>query len=158
LRAGASRADEEAPTARFTNPRDDFAFYGPFSLINTDQGVRGYLQVVNDLCYLQASAFKLNRWIPDESAPADLANAVDRALETLNKQDFAQSVVKIGKSLASFDWRTSSAPDLDDVTRRAKLVYRGSSGYKELRTQLLEHLGEGQGAIAEAAKRLRRGL
>ena len=31
--------------------RDDLAFYGPFSLITTDQGVRGYLQVLNDLLF-----------------------------------------------------------------------------------------------------------
>ena len=133
---------------------DDLAFYGSFSLISTDQGVRGYLQVVNDLCYQRAATLKLNQWVPDERAPAASVDAVDSALRSLGKQDFAAFAAAIGHSLASFDWRASSAPDLEEPERRAKLVFRGSSGYKELRTQLFEHLAKGEGDIANAAKRL----
>jgi hypothetical protein len=145
--------DEEASIAT-TNPKDDLAFYGSFSLINTDQGVRGYLQVVNDLCYLRASTLRLNRWLPDERTLGNHLGAVDRALQTLDKQDFTTFVTAISESLVSFDWRTSSAPDLEESTRRAKLVFRGSGGYKELRAQLLEHLAKGDDDIANAATRL----
>jgi hypothetical protein len=136
------------------NAKDDRAFYGPYSLITTDQGVRGYLQVVNDLCYLRASRLKLNGWRPDERVSINPVGAVDEALETLGKQNFVTFITAIGKLLASFDWRTSSEPSLDDSARRAKLVFRGSSGYKELRMQLLEHLINGDGEVADAAKRL----
>jgi len=133
---------------------DDLAFYGPFSLISTDQGVRGYLQVLNDLCYQRASILKLNRWMPDETSSSNPIGAVGSSLESLGAQSFAAFVTSIGTSLASFDWRTSSTPGLDDVKRRAKLVFRGSGGYKELRTQLLEHLAATEGDVAETAKRL----
>ncbi|MCP4329786.1 MAG: DGQHR domain-containing protein [Alphaproteobacteria bacterium] len=132
--------------------KDDLAFYGPFSLIATDQGVRGYLQVVNDLCYIRATVLKLNNWIPNERAPSDPVKSVEGHLKTLEKQDFAPFLKSVGQSLAGFDWRTSSAPELEEQDRRAKLVFRGSSGYKELRTQLLEHLAKGKGEVADAAK------
>jgi hypothetical protein len=132
----------------------DLAFYGLFSLISTDQGVRGYLQVLNDIFYEKASRLKLNTWLPDSRSSSNPVEAVKRSLESLPKQGFASLVVSIAASLASFDWRTSSTPELDDKLRRAKLVFRGSSGYKEIRTQLLEHLARGDGDVAAAAKRL----
>lgn len=133
---------------------DDPAFYGPYSLINTDQGVRGYLHVINDICYRRAANLQLNLWRPDERSTSDPVGGVAHSLETLKAQPFAPFVQSLAKSLASFDWRTSSAPDLDEGIRRAKLVFRGSGGYKELRLQLLEHLAAGTGDGAEAAKRL----
>jgi DGQHR domain-containing protein len=132
----------------------DAAFYGPYSLINTDQGVRGYLQVVNDICYLKASSLRLNTWAPGEETPNDPAAAVDAFLDTIAQQDFTAFVQTLNTALSSFDWRTSSTPDLDEPVRRAKLVFRGSSGYKELRTQLLEHLSTGAEEVAAPAKHL----
>jgi hypothetical protein len=132
----------------------DLAVFGPYSLLNTDQGVRGVLQVTNDLFYLHAARLKLNQWRPDERASSDPVKAVEFALETLEKQDFCSFIDQVGAALATFDWRTSATPDLDDATRRAKLVFRGSSGYKELRALLLEHLSKRQDQVADVAKRL----
>jgi N6-adenosine-specific RNA methylase IME4 len=39
--------------------------------------------------------------------------------------------------------------------RRSKLVFRGSGGYRELRTQLLEHLANRKDALGQTASRLR---
>jgi DGQHR domain-containing protein len=133
---------------------DDAAFYGVYSLVTTDQGVRGFLQVVNDLCYHRASQLKLNAWRPDTRSTADPIQAVDGALKSIGTQNFAPFLKDLVASLASFDWRTSGTPELDESLRRAKLVFRGSSGYKELRTQLLEHLARGNGEVADAAARL----
>lgn len=145
--AGSSRSESSAL-------QEDLAFYGPYSLINTDQGVRGFLHVFNDLCYRSASKLRLNIWQPGERASANPGDDVDIALATLKQQDFADFVVRLGRALATFDWRASSAPDLDEATRRTKLVFRGSGGYKELRTQLLEHLARGDSDIADTARRL----
>lgn len=133
---------------------DDLAFYGPFSLICTDQGVRGFLQVLNDLCYQRASLLKLNKWVPDERSAPDPIDAVQASLKSLQDQGFTAFVSEICQSLATFDWRTSASPGLEEGLRRAKLVFRGSSGYKELRTQLLEHLSAVAGDVGETAKRL----
>lgn len=133
---------------------DDLAFYSPYSLIVTDQGVRGFLQVLNDLFYQRAAMLKLNNWRPNERSTADPFVAVERELAALKEQPFISFITEIVQRLTSFDWRTSAAPDLPDALRRAKLVFRGSGGYKELRTQLLEHLADGEGDVGTAAKRL----
>jgi hypothetical protein len=154
LRIPSKILDANSPKDDLKSAGGDLAFYGPYSLITTDQGVRGYLHVVNDLCYLRAGRLKLNSWQPDDRATANPIETVDKALESLGKQGFVAFVTAIGKSLAGFDWRTSSEPNLNDEERLSKLVFRGSSGYKELRTQLLQYLGKGDGEVADAAKRL----
>lgn len=154
LRHPSKVGEEKAPRLDDVRIGDDLAFFGTHSLITTDQGVRGFLHVVNDLCYQRASALKLNTWLPDERSSADPIATVETSLKSLAGQDFANFVTSIGNALASFDWRTSSTPDLDEQKRRAKLVFRGSGGYKELRTQLLEHLTSADGDLGAAAKRL----
>ncbi len=144
----------ELALSEAVKPRDDVAFYGVYSLITTDQGVRGFLQVVNDLCYLRASQLKLNAWQPDSRSTANPIEAVEGALKSIDAQSFSAFLKSLAGSLANFDWRTSGTPELGDAERRAKLVFRGSSGYKELRAQLLEHLARGEGDVAEAAARL----
>lgn len=135
-------------------PKDDQAFYGPYSLLNTDQGVRGFLQVLNDVCYVRAPILKLNKWPTDERVSLDSKQPVDGALASIQQQPFKGYVTDIAKSLASFDWRTSAAPELEEQLRRTKLTFRGSSGYKELRVQLLEHLSTSDNEVGQAAKRL----
>jgi hypothetical protein len=49
----------------------------------------------------------------------------------------------LAKRLASFDWRTSSAPDLSASERTVRAGFRGSGGYKALRGHLLLHLEAG---------------
>lgn len=151
LRAVAKAAAEKAPP---THLEEDPTFYGPYSLINTDQGVRGYLQVVNDICYLKASSLKLNTWRPADEAAADPVKGVASYLSTIADQEFSRFVGLLNVSISSFDWRASSTPGIDEQLRRAKLVFRGSGGYKELRTQLLEHLAQTAEDVAAPAKRL----
>ncbi|WP_181171496.1 DGQHR domain-containing protein [Mesorhizobium sp. B2-5-9] len=152
---GVSRAGQaKAPRSEDARAYDDPAFYSSHSLIVTDQGVRGFLQILNEICYQRAAALKLNTWLPDERSTANPVGAVERELKSLEKQNFVDFLREIGRSMASFDWRTSSTPGLDEAVRRAKLVFRGSGGYKELRLQLLEHLATGESEIAATAQRL----
>ena len=146
--------EEKLPGLEDVKADDDPAFFGTHSLITTDQGVRGFLHVVNDLSYQRASKLKLNTWVPDDRSSANPVAAVESSLKSLAVQEFVSFVTAIGNALASFDWRTSSAPGLDEQKRRAKLVFRGSGGYKELRTQLLKHLASEDNDLASVAKRL----
>jgi hypothetical protein len=109
---------------------------------------------MNDVLYMRAASLQLGSWRPSEFAGDEAIRGVENALRTLEAQPFSAFVVELNRALASFDWRTSSTPDLDEPLRRAKLVFRGSSGYKELRIQLLEHLSRGEGDIAATASRL----
>jgi hypothetical protein len=138
---------------QFEEAKGDAAFYGEFSLINTDQGVRGYLHVLNDICFRSASQLKLGSWRV-LSAPGNDSDAVTSCLRSLRSQPVAEWLARFSDGLATFDWRTSATPKLAEEVRRKKLVFRGSGGYKELRLQLLEHLASRNDDIGQAAGRL----
>jgi hypothetical protein len=126
----------------------DTAFYGRHSLLSTDQGIRGVLHVFNDLCFVEAETLGLADWTDEEifgrkkgtRIAATDDEAVTAALQSLMSEGASGFLRKVAQSLASYDWRTSSAPPLSESARLRQAVFRGSSGYKELRQQLLKHL------------------
>lgn len=127
---------------QFENQAGDPAFVSRSSLLATDQGVRGILQVTNDMCYVAAEELRLSEWRERDVLEHEtlmLEDVTDdlRTLETLPVASFLKS---LAGALMSFDWRTASAADLTEEQRRAQLVFRGSSGYKELRRQLVQTL------------------
>src|SRR5262249_47666355 len=119
-----------------------------------DQGVRGFLHVLNDICFTSAPRLGLRSWNVGSAAASD-TNAVTLCLQSLRRQPVADWLSRFSQGLATFDWRTSGLPSLSEEERRQKLVFRGSSGYKELRLQLLEHLVDLQDDVGDAARRLR---
>ncbi|WP_028033161.1 DGQHR domain-containing protein [Chelativorans sp. J32] len=133
---------------------DHPAFYGSHSLIPTDQGVRGFLHVLNDVFIFLAARWNLRSWRFAEKASAGDEGAVNAALESLLKSEIHPRLEKFAQEVVSFDWRSSSAPSLTPEQRRAKLVFKGSGGYTELRTQVLEHLAKSETDIGEAATRI----
>jgi len=116
--------------------------------------VRGFMHVVNDLCFIMAPKLKLDTWQLDKRASASDASAVTLALKSISKEPVATFLEGIAAGLATFDWRTSSAPNIPEDLRRQKLALRGSSGYKELRTELLQHLRARPGDPGKAVERL----
>ena len=138
--------------------RDNPAFYSQHSLIVTDQGVRGFLHVLNDICFVNAPRLSMRTWQVEGNAAATDTSAVTLALRTLAKHPLSGFVAEVADGLATFDWRTSSARDLSEEERSRKLVFRGSSGYKEMRRQLLVHLKETQGEVGSIASRLLRSV
>lgn len=143
-------------------PKDDAAFYGDYSLISTDQGIRGVLFAVNDLCFAHSEELELNLWQWEDTLSnnknhqkpsATDYDAIDAAISSLGKKPKIEKFLKaMMNALSTYDWRSSSAPGLSDVERRDKLVFRGSSGYKEIRHQLLLHLSKDGAEVAKAAK------
>jgi hypothetical protein len=151
----ATELREDAKKQGFSVTKDnDPAFYGNYSLIVTDQGVRGFLHIINDLCFVMAPNLKLDRWQLDKKSSASDAGAVSLALKSVTKEPLATFLESIAAGLATFDWRTSAAPNISEELRRQKLVFRGSSGYKELRSQLLQHLGARRDDVGKAVERL----
>lgn len=141
--------------------KDDPAMFGPNSLLATDQGIRGFLSVVNDLLFISAQDLNLAAWtwegIYENSKGKVLAateeDAQKIALRSLSGTQIAAYIDAITSSLADYDWRTSSTPGLLDSERVMKLAFRGSSGYRELRKQLLEHVAAKTGDVGSAAVR-----
>lgn len=143
-------------------PKDDPAMFGANSLLATDQGIRGFLSVVNDLLFISAEELDLRSWtwesIYEATKGRKLAateeQAQSLALASLKKSSISRYIDQIAIGLAEYDWRTSSTPGLTDNERVMKLAFRGSSGYRELRKQLLEQLAERPGDVGTAAKKV----
>lgn len=104
-----------------------------------------------------ASRLKLPSWQVEKGAAATDESAVTLALGSIEKQPVSTFIRNIAKGVASFDWGTSATPELSEEERRKKLVFRGSSGYRQLRIQLLEHLAERNDDIGLVASRLKKG-
>lgn len=131
----------------------DPAMAGRFTLLNTDQGVRGYLSVLNDLCMVESERLKLADWRSDDFSDVLSESAISSAMVSLKEQVVVARFVRwIATTLSHFDWRTSGVPGLDEDLRREKARFRGGTGYKEIRTDLLNDLiKSSNAAVARAA-------
>lgn len=124
----------------------DHAFTSGYSLLTTDQGARGILQVTNDMCFVAADQLGLAQWdwAGDMGRGTVDEAPVTEALASLDGQPVASFLTRISNELMKFDWRTSSTPELEPDTRRAQMIFKGSSGYRELRRQLVELLAQAE--------------
>jgi len=121
---------------------DDPAFAGPRSLLSTDQGIRGFHFVLNDLAYLGRDEMQLRAWTVRDDLEASPDAQYDDAYADLNDNQVGDYLRRLGRILATFDWRTAKAPGLEpeEIDRRRGL--RGSGGYNVLRGWLLLHVQE----------------
>ena len=130
----------------------DPAFYGRHSLLNTDQGIRGFLSVTNDLSIECRNEIGLAEWVTDEFGKADDLDAISASVQSFLMHDSAAFLDEVIEDLARFDWRTASAPGLSEDERTMKLTFRGSGGYREIRRRLLLHVADGVSYAAESAE------
>jgi len=146
---------EWAQSLRDAQPGEsaDPAFDGPTTLPNTDQGVRAFLAVVNDMVFVLSDELKLREWPPGDFFEGTSEIGIRESLRTLRALPVAAFLRDIAEALASYDWRTYGAPDLPEVTRSAKARFRGSTGYRELRQDVLSHLAQAKDSrVSETAK------
>lgn len=133
----------------------DTAFASKQTLLNTDQGVRGFMYLLNDLCFVRADQLGLQDAFAHRADDPPLENdelEVRMALGVLEDSDVRAYVAEICKAISSFDWRTSAAPGLSEEERLLKAAYRGSGGYRILRRSLLAHLARhGDARVSDAA-------
>ncbi len=117
----------------------DPAFLGPYTMLNNDQGISVFLNVSNDLLFKNIENLKPEDWVidPDMDTSAALA-------DLKKKKNIADFVSDLVKELSEFDWRSSAAKGLNEDELLRKLSYRGGSGYREFRRQLLKHLFNSQ--------------
>ena len=129
--------EEEAQLDDFGNA--DAAFSGSYSLLATDQGVRGFQHVINDLAYIRQKPLGLANW-QDVGEIADVsAKNIIEVAQTI-PDGVRNFLTGVADGLATYDWRTSGFPGLTENERLTKAALRGSGGYKELRDQLVAHL------------------
>jgi hypothetical protein len=95
------------------------------------------------MVYVASDSLKLNDIQSSDEIKEDRIDPVDlqKALTTLRRNTKIKSYLeKISTILATFDWRTASADSLTTTQRQKQMIYKGSSGYKEIRNQLLKTL------------------
>ena len=130
----------------------DAAFVGPNNLLNSDQGIRAILQVVNDVLFIQADELRLHLWGGDQEGISSDLEDIGPVIRSLRKERrIYNRLTRLAEELASYDWRTSSGPDLTEDESLRKAAFRGSGGYKELRHDVLRHLSSGDNEIAQTA-------
>jgi len=146
LRNGAS--------AQTTELKLDSAFAGEHSLFSSDQGVRAVLAVFNALLQIEHAELELESWVSDSISDTPNDHDVEDALEQLAKRKKAGVFIdQCALTLVNgMDWRTSSAPGLNDEQKNMQAIYRGSSGYRALREAALKCLAESKNKqVKEAA-------
>lgn len=133
----------------------DPAFVGPKTLLNQDQGIRGWSLAMNDLLWSQAIPLKLDQWECDQVDVGETRDEdIDACLESIQKEEFAKPIIEAITYLAEFDWRTFDAPGLDEVEQQIKAGYRGTGGYSRIRLALLKEVSKNQGTFGVAARNL----
>ena len=130
---------------------DDLAFFGPNTLLNQDQGIRAFLHITNDLCYVRSDELNLEGWDSRANRGTDNERMSVAAGSLKKKAKIASFLKETCAKLSTYDWRASSAPGLSEEESLQKAAFRGSGGYKELRKHILKHLASGRGDIASAA-------
>jgi hypothetical protein len=150
LKWAKSLREEEVP-----NPHhSDLAFVGPHTLLNQDQGVRAVLGITNDLCFVMAEDLGLEDWEVNERSVSDQQQIGD-ALSELEDQAVGKFLRAAARGLSKYDWRTANASGLSDSARTAKLAFRGSGGYPELKRQIFKLLARQSDQVGRAARKVR---
>ena len=152
-----SSSREWSDQIREVTPKDsasadlDPAFAGRYSMLATDQGVRGFLQVCNDVSYQNRTHIPFSEWIRPLEADATDVVEVGDALEDLVQQDPINDFLEtLTRDIADFDWRSAVTPGIPRDVEIFQSRYRGGSGYKQVRMQLLRHLAQ-NGSLGIAA-------
>lgn len=132
--------------------KGDPAFYGPHTLLNNDQGVTAVLNITNDLFYKKAKDLKLKGWIYEEDDNKDPLSSLE------SNKKIMKFMNDIARALVKFDWISSGFEELSEKEKTEKLVFRGGSGYKEFRRQILKHLMKEPGDIGKHSKKIYKDL
>lgn len=147
-----AKALRQQPRPPGSHPTLDWAFYGPNSLLNQDQGIRALLYVLNDFLYVNADHLSLIEWGGSSANDAN-EEGVTEALDSLEKQTELKKFVEVlAKAITDYDWRASDAPGLSEEQSLLKAAFRGSGGYRELRRHVLRHLAKGSGVVAKTSR------
>jgi hypothetical protein len=75
----------------------------------------------------------------DAISHKDVKDALTTFRRTTRLKEYISSITK---ELVRFDWRTASTDGLTEQERQKQMIYKGSSGYKEIRRNLLLLLTE----------------
>lgn len=129
------------------------AMFGKKTFLNTDQGIRALWLAVNEIFICKINEWSLYEWLPTDEFGSTSEDGVTSEIENLKRQPLAERIIALADSLASFDWRTSTAPGLSTEQIMIRKGFKGSGGYVDLKRLLLEHVSANcrDGEVADAA-------
>lgn len=116
------------------------AMFGKKTFLNTDQGIRALWLAVNDIFICKLNEWKLFEWLPVDEYGSSGEAEVSQEIENLQRQHISKKITAIGETLATFDWRTSTAKGLPDDQVLIRKGFKGSGGYVDLKRLILEHI------------------
>jgi len=127
--------------------------FGKKTFLNTDQGIRALWLAVNEIFICKINEWSLYEWLPTDEFGSTSEDGVTSEIENLKRQSLAERIVALADSLASFDWRTSTAPGLSTEQIMIRKGFKGSGGYVDLKRLLLEHVSANcrDSEVADAA-------
>ena len=133
------------------------------SLLTTDQGIRGLLDLTNMIlcaCYTEINQDCLC-W-RDLSLPDENVTDASEQLKSLENSDytFTNIIKEMSKALSFYDWRSYNAQCFaasEQDSKDHKAAFRGSGGYKMIRKDLIEFLESfcKESLILSAVKRIK---
>lgn len=133
---------------------NNVAFESEYCMLNHDQGIRGLLDVTNNVfCALYND-------LNEEYLAIGEIDVKDYSAYETNLKDVAPQlcmiVDEIVALLVQFDWRSYDFPGLSEDDRRKKAGFRGSGGYKLIRDDLMSVLTRTTNtALGNAVSRVR---
>jgi hypothetical protein len=148
----ANKLREDCP-ADMLDPKFEPAMFGKKTFLNTDQGIRALWLVVNDIFISHLAEWKLYEWHPVDEYGNCSEEVISKELQNIASLPVSQVIQNLTRSLATFDWRTSTAPGLEKDQISLRKGFKGSGGYVDLKRLILEHIAEDAVAteISEAA-------
>lgn len=130
----------------------DLAFVGSKTLLNQEQGVRGFSLAMNDLLWSQAIPLGLDQWVCEEVDIGETRDEdIDPCIEAIEAESFTPKIRQAIECLAEFDWRSFDAPGLSQLEEQIKAGYRGTGGYSRIRLALLEEISKHESSLGKAA-------
>lgn len=121
------------------------AFESPCSLLNTDQGVRGLLDVTNSIFCALYAELKEEYQLASEDLVDGAISFKDYAVH-LNRAapKLCSLIEEMSNVIARYDWRSFEADFRNDpngeLIKNAKAGFRGSSGYRLIRDDLAKYV------------------
>lgn len=110
-----------------------------YTLLGTDQGVRTFSLVLNEISYKLRDEFSLREWRTIPSGDTIDPREVSRAMHDIENTSIAALLRSLAEGVSKYDWRsTRFIPN--DSEREQLEVFRGSGGYARLRLRLYESL------------------
>jgi DGQHR domain-containing protein len=149
-----SLREDKGPQIDFQD-NHDLAFTGPKTLLNQEQGIRGFSLALNDILWIQAVELKLDNWNSGDVDGGDTRDGdIDACIHSLELQNFATPIREGIQCLAEFDWRSYDAKSLSKEESQLKAGYRGTGGYNRIRTELLEKMSKQDTLLGRTAKNI----